>query len=364
MIAESQHEEEFRVRSETYKALQSIEGVNKELSQIDLNDLLVYPGMYIDKPFNEITDDEFREIITKKWLTNRLYHVYFPLYNVYNFPDGYKLGYGILYIFASLPIPIQEYLDEKWRHEFDRNRGYAANIDEFLKRKRDSTFLYVSVKSYGQDKAGQKATELADESMHILRAVYGADFNLKEYVYIEDAGKYPGGREMGEWASASYAAILDNNYTELTEILTKARPSELETRLRNSIRLFALAIEAIRPEIRYTLLTTALESMLLIKGNYLRFKLAEKVAFLLGKDKEQRLKLFQNVKDLYDKRSDFVHQNPKYKPITEDDVTNLWETFTNIFHKLLELRDQGYTQVEKKEGIKTIEDLIDDLKFT
>jgi len=81
MIDRSQWEE---IRNETCKALQSIKGVNEELSLFDMNDVLFHPRLYINKPSNEITDDDLRAVVTNKLLTNRLYHVYFPLYNVYN----------------------------------------------------------------------------------------------------------------------------------------------------------------------------------------------------------------------------------------------------------------------------------------
>jgi hypothetical protein len=355
----------YELRDETIKSIQEIPGINDALSWRDILDVLRYPPSYLGKPFKKITDKEFTKLVVDELLTEVVYHFYFPLYNVYGFPDGYQLGHATLHVYSSLPAPVKDHFDREWKHRFEMNKEHASSLEEYLGRKRDAVFLYVSVKAQGHEKAGQKATKLADESVHILRAIYMHDFGISEYAYITGKGTYAGSYLTLNIGWSTYTSRFDNTIGKLTNILTKQDPNDIENRLRNAIILFGIETEAARPEVRYTLLTTALEGLLLTEGDrdYLRLKLAEKISFLLENNLDKRLELFEKVKDVYDRRSDFVHQKPKFKPITQEEVEKLGEIFIKVFNKLLELRNQGYEQIQKKDGAKTIDDLVTNLKF-
>ena len=115
------------------------------------------------------------------------------------------------------------------------------------------------------------------------------------------------------------------------------------------MRLFGLAIEANRPEIRFVLLTNALEGLLMTRGDgdSIRTRMAEKVSFLLEAEGIRRQDLFERVKKLYDRRSDFVHQNADQEQITFTDEFELKSIVRQTFMKLLELRQQGFETVKK-----------------
>jgi len=364
-VKENQHDQFSQLRNETISLIQGFLGVKDELAWEDILDVLITPALYLNKPFDDIKDEEFVEFVKKRLLSEKGYHMYFPLYGVCDFPDGYKLGHATLYIYYSIPEPVQKYFDSEWKFQFEKSRQQVT-LEKYLEEKHVTSFLHVSVKAHGSRKAGQKATELADESVHILRSIYDRDFLVSDYAYITEGEKYTGGLSRGKIGWIAYSNRLDAIISKLTNILTKRDPSDIENRLINAIRLFGVGTEATRPEVRYTLLTTGLEGLLMVQNDrdYLGLKLSEKVTFLLEKEPEKRAKLFKVIKDAYARRSDFVHQNPDYEPITDEDVRELRNIFIKVFNKLLELRDDGYTQIQKREGAKTVDRLVEDLKFS
>lgn len=97
--------------------------------------------------------------------------------------------------------------------------------------------------------------------------------------------------------------------------------------------------------------------------DYLGWKLAERIAFLLSKP-SKRQETSKSVTDLYNKRSRFVHQDEqsaKYK-ITESDYRTIGDMLLKTIWKLIELKKKGYTHLQKA-GKRSVVDYINKLKF-
>jgi hypothetical protein len=352
----------FGIREETIKKITALPGIAEELEGQDIESVFEGAPTYFDKPYNKIADSEFVEYISARLFKKHTFSVFFPLTNVFGFPDGYRLGPAKLVLLGSLPGKVQEFLE---RGEVGgANSGYPASSGIGDGQGRTNFYLQVDVDAYGSGKAVRKASRTAQESLHIIRFEYEQNFLLSQFGITLDEGGEIQVRSLASEAWTSHVAELDTVTQELDDILSKPDANELERRLRSGIRLFGLAMEAFQPEIKFSLFTNALEGLLMTKGDrdYLRMRLAEKVSFLLETESSRRKEMFEMVRDLYDRRSDFVHQNAKYKPIEEEEVLALKRIFVAVFNRLLELRAQGYVSVEKCPA-KYVDAMIDDLKF-
>ena len=95
---------------------------------------------------------------------------------------------------------------------------------------------------------------------------------------------------------------------------------------------------------------------------HILWKLAEKTALLIGEKKRQ---INDYVKSAYNKRSAFIHgeYKEKDKSLEKNDVYEIEGLIRTVFWKSQDLRKQGYTDVQKKDGIQSIDGYIEELKF-
>lgn len=278
-----------------------------------------------------------------------------------------KLGSCTVVTFGDLPERIQQCFIEMWRHHFTVDTEYAQTEDELIERKKRSTFLYLTVEANGSHKATEKASDLADECVDVLRFLYRHHFPVNECYYISEDGKNLGGREsVGERfrGSARFVELFEKGIQKLTDIMTRSNPTQIEQRIRNALRIFGIQTTLANEQLRFVLLLTCLESLLLSGSDrdYIGWKLAEKTAFLLGKN---RRKTNEYVKQAYGIRSAFIHGNTRQKEKTEaeDELHNMENLVVSVFWKLIELREQGYATIQKKKNVKNVEDYIEKLKF-
>ena len=143
-----------------------------------------------------------------------------------------------------------------------------------------------------------------------------------------------------ELDSERIAFMRRNGLEKLNIIMSKDTQTGLEQRLMTSIYWFSEALEAMisigrerfeqKPESRVQLklgdslvkLVMALESLLILNGEEpISNTLAERVAFLLGRDYEQRLELKSFLKQMYDLRSKVVHRGLKVE--SRDEIKRL-----------------------------------------
>jgi len=147
----------------------------------------------------------------------------------------------------------------------------------------------------------------------------------------------------------------------LTDVLTKPT-TIIEKKIGNAIKIFGIETSIMNQQVRFVLLVTCLEGLLMTGSNrdYLLWKLAEKTAFLLDNNKR---KTNDYVKSAYRRRSSFVHGSLRKNVITKDDVRSMENLVTYVVWKLMDFRKQGYVSVQKKSGVKSIDEYIEEIKF-
>ena len=150
----------------------------------------------------------------------------------------------------------------------------------------------------------------------------------------------------------------------MKQILAKKKNTELERKLILSSKMYWLALQSYSPEITFITLISALESLLLSVSDrdYIGLKIAEKVAFLMSDEQEERLRIYKDMKRYYDLRSSLVHGKSGKAVMVEDlDVALLKLTFTTIFEKILSMLDGSDSHHFENE--KDLDDYINELRF-
>jgi hypothetical protein len=314
--------------------------------------------------------DELESRIRTKLFSIKNFEFYYPIYGAKGFPDGYKIGKCVIRRFEFLPEQVKHEFSALW--ELDWRLGHSiGTIEEALKDKKKLLFVSVQVCAMGRSAATEKAESICNESLNLLRALYSLHFDLHDYCYlIKETGEaehqLPVEKIMSDSEEAEYDSQSDVFIGAMNEILTKnGYLTELEEKIINAVRLIGVSTSVPYEEIRFVILCSALEAMLLTNNDrdYLGWKLSERAAFLLS-GPEGRAEISEAVSRLYNKRSRFVHQD-KNENITGAEYTELADLVYQILGTLVHLRMLGYEKVSKsRDPYKSIADRIDMIKYS
>jgi hypothetical protein len=282
-----------------------------------------------------------------------IYHFYYPIYNLRNPSNDVRLGNSTILRFDGLPVRIQERFVLFWKNYFTTYREWAKTEDEYVNRKKTSAFIHLITKARSDNEAIEDAFESARDSVSILSFLYWVYFPIHHCLYFREDFEVSGG--AGDYYYipnlwiCEYQSKFNKEISRLASILTKPK-SEIEKKIRNTLRMFEIQVSITNMQVRFVLLATCLE--VLLSTDHKR-ELAEKTAFLLGKN---RRICYQGVRDGYQKRSEFIHGSSS-KAITEDDVNTMQGTVISVLRKLIELGDSGYTKM------KRIDEYLEEIEF-
>jgi hypothetical protein len=303
------------------------------------------------------------------------YFFFYPLYNTFRFPDNYQIGFCQARDYDHLPESVKQTLRMSWEFSFRNNQGYFDKLEYYLENRKSSLFLQTEVEASGKFKATEKAAGLVDRSLDVLRMVYEQDVTASEYCldireldWTGTGGYYHGSNDPMTWSSRTYAKRFDSVVPVLNEILTNRLHKDqgiLQKKLRNAIRLYGVATSARYREVRFILLCSALEALVLTRDDrdYLGWKLAERIAFLIAKP-DDRQSISSYITYAYSKRSRIVHQDKdKEENVSDEDVRKLADVMLKTFWKLVELKKHGFTSLQKMSNEKSVIALIEKLKF-
>ena len=352
----------YDARDEAVQAILEKKGVEESLSEDDIRSALQDVVHLTQKDLDDLSPEELRNYITDRVLTERDFVVVYPLYGVYEFPKETKIGNGSVVPFTDLPAEAREMFEGIWEREFKHRPWIYKTLEEFLEDRRDTLLVEFGVKACGVGRAQERARESAEDSLMILRTVYDHPFSLADVVvYSEGRGCQASVPGYGGWIR--YNPAIKGEIDFWTDIIVKPHPTDLEGRMRRAHRLAGLSVTVQRRELAFVVLTIGLETLLLSKGDrdYLRYKLAEKAAFLLEVDRDKRVAIFERVKDIYNKRSGIVHSG--LGEVSENDLDEVRAIFWRLVRRTEELRDQGYQSLTKTDGQKSVDELIESLKF-
>jgi hypothetical protein len=171
------------------------------------------------------------------------------------------------------------------------------------------------------------------------------------------------------WFKSSESDLIEIDKEEidknaiLLNITRKSELTSLEKRILGAIRLFGISRLSYKPEIRFIMITSALERLLVTGKDNIAFNLSEMCSFLLKNDGNERYLMFKHMKELYTKRSNLVHEGKG--DITNEDVRKLETIFYMLIYRLLPL-SLKYAKIEKKSSSMNkegIEDYVNNLKY-
>jgi hypothetical protein len=290
------------------------------------------------------------------------YDYYFPLYNLKHVLLDIPVGFSMMQPFEKLPRQIRKLFLSHWEYQYGINNEYITSKKAFLTWKKASAFLHVQVKSKNWNGAIEASHKLAENSAAILSFLYKTHFSILECLFL-GGEKTKGGNRVchgssGEYyykreSTLSFNPEFEKEIGLLTDILTKPK-SRIDNKINNALSFFSLQTSISNVGIRYILLATCLENLLLDKNDkdYLRWKLAEKCAFL---STQNRKEIYDKVKKMYDKRSSFVHGSEE--PIILADLNCMQDIVVLIMRRIVQLRNEGFDTMEK------IDEYITEVKF-
>jgi len=154
--------------------------------------------------------------------------------------------------------------------------------------------------------------------------------DISKVMFLEPQNEIRGWSRYRAEDRAEYLEIL-------SDISLDNKPNRLRQKVLQAIQVFGLSRLSRKPEIRFLLLISSFESLLLTKNDrdYLGKKLSEKTAFLLESEYQKRIDLYKLMKKFYGQRSALVHSGKS--KISDMDVRNLENIFRAVVFRILEL---------------------------
>ena len=114
-------------------------------------------------------------------------------------------------------------------------------------------------------------------------------------------------------------AWRQDGFDQVVECFENAQ-GKIQERIKRSVIWYSRGMNADDPNEQFVNFAIALESLLVGDGGSIRQKLADRVAFLLAEEYEDRIEVSKKTKKLYDLRSKVVHTGTS---VTEHDLIDL-----------------------------------------
>ncbi len=321
----------------------------------------------------EISEDEFVSQLKSRLLKTKVFEYYIPVYFLYELPKDLSIGFSTVVSFQDLPENVQKYYLKAWEQNFEKNKDFPS-LDESIKEKSESIFLHFSLKVNGENKARIESEQIAQDSLTIIGfACGGVNFNLIDFFYTVNSCEEVHSGFNGRYELPFESIIGSKEIIQRTNILTaifvNSNPNEIELKIRNALRIYRLQQTVADDQVRFLLLVTCLESLLMTKSDrdYILWRLAEKVTFILSETERDVSMQETNsfIKEAYNKRSAFVHGSANIDEIiTFSDTVRLdvfvYELVWSIIDNFL---GKGYTKIQKTKDKKSIDEYIEQRKF-
>lgn len=344
-------------------------------SKRDIDDRFRFICMYLDKNASDISDEDIAKYVNAILNKKRSIICFVPLHELEGFPEDYEVGNSKITLFENLPMGLKERIDEHYTFEYKRRDDTEKTLspEDYKKIHISKHWICRRLESVGHYRLNEEAYEKINDDLNILRNAYSdgetITLNHEDFFYFDSDTKMISSSHKFR-NSVLYLDSREGEIKILNEVFLKDKKSDIDNRIVTSLKLYGLQTTVTPVEIKFVLIMNALEGLLLSKTdtNYLGKRLSEKVAFLIGKDKDERLQTYFTMKEMYDKRSNFTHQKQKMKEkdkITESDLLYLSNTFMRTVTKLLELqRDNIIQTIEGDKNKKSLDGYIKDLMFS
>ena len=323
--------------------------------------------MSLNKPFKKITKDDLEKYITKLFNADETYECYVPLKNLDSFPNDYQIGNSKLITYDNIPIGVKTELDMelKFRYKRSSKDHKSLTLKQYREMHYCHTWIRREIKGAGINKLILDCFNDINSDLNILRAIYCRDRRERIDINFNDIYFSKNGIDFGliryHVSNIYYWNTYDKSINFMNEVYKASNRNDIEERIFRAINLFGIIqiIESI--PIQFSLVISSLEGLLLNENdsNYLGKRIAEKIAIIIESDRDKRMDLYKGIKRYYGMRSDFFHQKPKSKEITEEDLKEIKNIHVTIINRLIELsKNYQITQIMENKGIESLDKYI------
>lgn len=313
------------------------------------------------KQFDKLINDYFKVKKTD---------YYFQISELESFPDNYRLGYGRLLTFDSLPQPVKTFAESLSNGKIIGVKQKTEKILKEIVKKivipsdpHVGYWLKITTSAISYIIQSTNAFESAEESLDILRiATPTSRVHLPQYAIGINTGESKAflATAAVEFSRYPYHPRMDKLIDRLSDICVKPS-SELEKRIKNALHFYRIGDNFSPNHPKIFFYVASIEHLILGRNDrdVLRWKFSEKGAILLADDSKERLGLSNELKGLYDKRSIIVHGG-KFE-YDFFGTTSARRHLHNIIMKILHLIDTcGLQRVAPKDKKKKAGEALDE----
>ena len=248
---------------------------------------------------------------------------------------------------------IKQYFEKKVRPV----QGYTAAVMEVTaeQKKAHDLLLDEANKALGLVRIFTPPSFFPDETSPCVLWGTGHD---QSFVLVADDGEFVGSKQRILGSSIPYVMlnsdIIDNSFSlglrRLHEMLVSNSMSDLEEAVLEAVLLYSRCTIAKEPADKLVYILVGIESILLKDSNEpITQNLSDRIAFLVGRDLQQRRDIVQSTKKAYKLRSDFVHHGASIESL------EILQKFMEIaWHVILAL-------IGSTRQLKTRQELLDHL---
>jgi len=299
---------------------------------------------------------------------------FFQLPELVGFPDNYNIGYGKFRKFTSLPKIVRDLATGLTKGKVgqvrtERERIQTMYIREIRIPLNTNTGCWLEIEKSGVSSfiVLENALQSAEMSLDILRIIRPhIRISLPQYVISKSSN------ERKAFFNALnielYKYHFDHQEQELIDRLNTliVNPrSELEKRVLNALQFYRIGRNFSPEDQALFYYVAAIENLILGKNDrdVLRWRFAEKAAFLLEGDLTGRLEIVNAFKSLYDARSTIAHGIMRKSENRK--ISQAKESLIKIIIRILELIDKkGLISVSSEGKNNSLDEYVDQIKYS
>jgi hypothetical protein len=324
------------------------------------------------KKLSDISYTEFHRSIEEYFRVKKT-DFYFQISELSKFPNNYRLGYGVLLTFASLPKPIRIFAEElskgKIAHEKRETERILKEIVKKIVIPSDphiGYWLRIPTSAISYTKRSSQAFRFAEESLDILRiATPMTRIRLPQYAITLNADESKAFLDSPiEFNRCPYHPRKQKLIDRLSDICIKPS-SPLERRIKDALHFYRIGDNYSPDHQKIFFYVAAIEHMIISGHMDLTFKFSQKGAILLAETRDERLDRFNKLKKLYQERSAIAHGEKTDYDF--DMTTSAHHHVYDIITRMLELIEshglQRVSPKEEKTG-KSLDEYIDNILYS
>lgn len=336
-----------KTRKRIYPQIQKIGNIGDFWNIKDFSEVIKY-GL------SSKNEQEFQKRLNDE-ITIRDFTYFIPIERVQKIPYNLQLGKCLTIPYSQFPKNSTNPLIKKILEKYNQSNN-AIHL-----------FLKTTIKCIGQNKAHDKFDLIIEDTLHILRFFFYSDIRFNSYVLkIENFPEYLGGVQ---WQPPHTPVTFQNRILEgltiIGSIFEKDELTDIEERIKKAVILVSISKGIRYDGFKLSVLCSALEALLTTKNEPITLKLSERIAFLVKIKKMRRYDVYKEIRNLYEKRSSFIHQSEEdSNSVVGNEVQIAYDYIAIVIQKLVELHNKGFIHIKKiGDPKKSVIDGIDALKF-